>query len=258
MRIPAAVLRRLSAGILALAVLLLAAAPLLAADTGTYGISDYTVTLEPQADGQVLMTFEQTWRVLGGDIPWVTVGLPNSHFSVEHFGGNIARVSAANSGGFNGVRVDLDRDYQSGETFTINFTVLQNNLLERLPDQGIWRIDYTPGWYDRAAIDHLEVDLVSPVDYQSYTSVSPMPTDIANNVITWERSNLAPGGRFEVVAESTDGSFLTAAPPSGGGPSASLLIGIGALVVVALLVVWGIRKVRQSNRDREQQRIEVI
>jgi hypothetical protein len=259
MRIPAAMLRRLPAGILALTILLVAAGPALAADTGTYGISDYTVTLEPQPDGQVRMTIEQTWRVLSGDIPWVTVGLPNSHFSVENYGGDVSKVAAANSGGFSGVRVDLDKNYQPGETFNISFTVLQNNLLERLPSEGVWRIDYTPGWYDRATIDHLQINLVSPVDYQSYYSVSPVPADVNGNVITWERSTIPPGDKFNIVVESTDGSFLTESPPSGGGgTNSTFYIVIGVILVVGFFIFWGIRKYRQTVVDRQQQRVYII
>jgi len=58
--------------------------PAHAADTGTYRISDYIITLEPQNDGQVRITVEQQWQVLSGDIPWVTVGLPNENFSIEN------------------------------------------------------------------------------------------------------------------------------------------------------------------------------
>jgi hypothetical protein len=257
MRIPAAMPRRLSAGILALAILLLAVAPALAADTGTYGISSYTVRLEPQPDGQVRITIEQVWRVLSGNIPWVTVGLPNSRFSVENYGGAASKVAAANSGGFTGVRVDLDRDYQPGETFNISFTAVQNNLLERLASEGAWRINYTPGWYDRATIDHLQIDLISPVDYQSYSSVSPVPADVNNNVIAWEKDNIPPGGRFSIIVESTDGSFLTESAPSGG-PGKGLYIDIGLLVVVGLLVFWGIRKMQQANRDRQEHKVYII
>jgi hypothetical protein len=244
---------RLSAGILALALILLLIVPALGADTGTYGIAEYTVRLDPQADGQVRITVEQIWRVLSGHIPWVTVGLPNSRFQVENYGGDVSDVSSANSGGFSGVRVDLDRDYQPGETFNISFTVLQNNLLERLPDEGVWRINYTPGWYDRATIDHLRIELISPVDYESYATVSPMPADVANTIISWERSNLQPGGRFNIVVESVDGSFLTEPAPSTGLSSATILvIAIGALIVVGLLVYWGVKKAQQATRDQRQ------
>jgi len=42
------------------------------------------------------------------------------------------------------VRIDLDKTYLPGQTFNIKFTVLQGNLLERLPEQNQWRIAYTP------------------------------------------------------------------------------------------------------------------
>ena len=74
--------RWLPAGIFALVLLLAGFIPASAADTGTYQISNYIVTLEPQSNGQVKITFEQEWKVLSGDIPWITVGLPNSSFSV--------------------------------------------------------------------------------------------------------------------------------------------------------------------------------
>ena len=131
MRVFAGMLRWLSAGIFALVLLLAAAVPV-NADTGTYQILDYVVSLEPQSSGKVRITYEQEWKVLSGNIPWITVGLPNSNFSVEEFSGAASRVYANNSGGWYGVRVDLDKDYLPGETFRVKFVVLQGNLLERL------------------------------------------------------------------------------------------------------------------------------
>jgi len=261
MRIPAPVLWRLSSGIFALVFLLTAVFPVLA-DTGTYGISDYIVTLEPQSSGQVRITYEQKWNVLSGHIPWVTVGLPNNHFSVESHSGAASKVAAANSSGFSGVRVDLDKDYQPGQTFSIKFTVLQGDLLERLTSDKKWRIDYTPGWYDRAAIDRLQINLVSPVDYQSYSSVSPTPASVNNNIITWERLKLAPGGRFNIAVESTDGSFLSAAAVSGPSQSKGLgktfYIVIAVIIVVGLLIFWGIRKNRQARDAMVRKRAATI
>ncbi len=251
MRISLSMLRWLSAGIFVLLALLLAAAPA-SADTGTYKISDYIVTLEPQNDGRVFLTIEQEWQVLSGNIPWVTVGLPNKYFEVKDFSGDVSKVSDGSGGGFYGVRVDLDKDYYPGQTFNLKFTVLQGHLLERLTDENKWRIDYTPGWYDRAAIGHLQVNLVSPVSYQTYITSNPMPV-VNGNVITWERNNVNPGGRLDIKVESTDGSFLTADEPqtSGGAKlGAAFYFIIGAIVLIGLLVVWNIRQTRKK-RDRE-------
>ena len=139
---------------------------------------------------------------------------------------------------------------------------MQGNLLERLTSDKKWRISYTPGWYDRASIDHLQINLVSPVDYQTYPSVSPMPSSVNNNVITWERLNLSPGSRLNITVESTDGSFLSASAPSGssqsGGLGRSFYITVAIILVVGFLIFWGIRKNRQARDARMKERVHSI
>jgi hypothetical protein len=262
MRISGTMLRGLSAGIFSLILVLAAIIPVFAADTGTYEISSYTVTLDPQNDGRVRITIDQRWKVLGGHIPWVTVGLPNDKYTVEDYQGDVNRVSADNGGGFSGVRVDLNKDFQTGQTFEIRFSVLQGNLLERLTNEGKWRINYTPGWYDRAIIDELQINLVSPVDYRTYSSVNPIPASEANNIITWTRSVLSPGSRFNLKVESTDGSFLTAPVPStqskGSVFTPKFFIIIGVILVVGLVIFWGIRVNRQARDSEVKRRVASI
>jgi hypothetical protein len=90
MRILSRMLRWLPAGICTLIAFTLIATPA-HADTGTYRITDYIVQLEPQNDGSVRITIEQDWVVNSGSIPWVTVGLPNSHFAIEGQGGAVKK-----------------------------------------------------------------------------------------------------------------------------------------------------------------------
>jgi hypothetical protein len=263
-RIPFAMLRRLSAGIFIIVLIILAAVPALA-DTGTYGIAEYNVTLEPREDGQVKISIEQEWNVYSGSIPWVTVGLPNRHFEIESSGGAGDRIRKENSGGFTGVRIDLDKDYQPGESFSVSFSVLQSNLLERLPDEEIWRIKYTPGWYDRASIEKMQIRLISPVHIDSYETLKPTPADISGNTITWERSNIAPGGKFEITVESVDGRFLKEGAGiitgDGGhdGTATGIYALVGILVVIGLLVgvlIWDKRRKARARTHNEIMRIE--
>jgi hypothetical protein len=228
--------------------LLLAVMPVFA-DTGTYRISDYAVMLEPQSDGQVKITVDQKWQVLGGDIPWVTVGLPNSNFSLESWGGAVSKASADSGGGFTGVRLDLDKDYTAGQTFNIEFSVMQSNLLERLTQDKKWRINYTPGWYDRAVTDHLRIDLISPVDYQTYSLLQPVPTSVNGNILIWETFSLAAGSRFGFVLESTDGSFLAESVPVGTSQNKGLPTSVYVIIVIVLLVgLFIFIRVRQNRR----------
>jgi hypothetical protein len=237
MRTIRALLRWLSAGTIALVLLLGVFTPVFA-DTGTYRISDYSVTLEPQNDGTVKITFNQSWLVTGGNIPWITVGLPNTHFKILDFSGAAGSVKAENSGNFSGVRIDLKQKYFAGDSFNLQFSVLQSNLLERLVSEKSWRINYTPGWYDHAAIDQMQIKLVSPVDLSTYTSISPPPLSQQNNIILWQRSSLAAGQRWNILVSSTDGGFLTAsAPPEGSSQGSNF--GSTFFVVIIVLVAAG-------------------
>jgi hypothetical protein len=227
------------------------------ADTGTYRIADYSVTLEPQLSGQVKMTYVQKWEVLSGNIPWITVGLPNDDFSVAAHGDAAASVYADNGGGFYGVRADLDRTYLTGETFTVSFTVLQGHLLERLTEDKKWRIDFTPGWYDRAQIDRLQVSLASPVDLATYSSMQPLPSMTADRTMTWTWSNLAAGSRISVRVECLDGGFLAASVPIG--QQRAFPWGTVVLVVLGVLfvgfIVFGVRRARQQRDEQLKARI---
>src|SRR5512136_1719743 len=248
MRVFKSMLRWLPAGIFALVLLIAMALPAAAAaDTGTYQISNYVVTLEPQSSGQVRMTYQQEWKVLSGHIPWITVGLANSNYTVDSYGEAAARVSAANSGGFIGVRVDLDKDYQPGESFKVRFVVLQSNLLERLTSENKWRIDFTPGWYDNAVTDHLQINLVSPVNTEAYSLLNPQPVT-NGNTFTWEKSNVPRGGRFNIKVECLDGSFLSATAPISGGKGTNtwVIVAIiaGILILISLLIVLALRRNR--------------
>jgi len=256
MRVFAGMLRWLSAGIFALVFLLAATVPV-KADTGTYQILDYLVSLEPQSSGKVRITYEQEWGVLSGNIPWITVGLPNSNFSVEEFSGAASRVYANNSGSWYGVRADLDKDYLPGETFKVKFVVLQGNLLERLTSENKWRINYTPGWYDRAVTDHLQISLVSPVDLESYSSVNPLPASTGNKIITWERFNVPQGGKLAIRVECLDGSFLSATTePVKKGTSGWLIIVLVAIGIAAVMaIVLAVRKNRQARDEALKARI---
>ncbi len=237
-------------------------------DTGTYEIRDYVVALSPLPNGSVEMRYEQEWLVTGGHIPWVTVGLANPNFQVKSYGGSAARVSPENSSGWNGIRVDLDKDYKQNESFRFYVVLDQRNLLQAAPTG--WRIAFTPGWYDRALIDSLKIDLTAPVPSESF-SFTPQPARIEGNHIIWEKKDLSRGQRFPVGIESTDVSFLTLIPTVGPGGNEGALVsgpgpapsdgsgwvgGIVGLTVIAgflALVVWSMVRSRRRGAEGDNE-----
>jgi hypothetical protein len=213
------------------------------ADTGTYEILDYAVELTPLDDGGVRMTYYQEWLCTGGYIPWVTVGTANSNFNIMSTGGNVESARDNSSGGWQGIYLTLDKDYASGEQFTISFSIVQRDLLERLTDEGKWRIDFTPGWYDNCVTHNLTIALNSPVPVSSY-SFAPQPAQVVDNIVTWQTS-LARGGRFNVRIESYDGSFLQpTVPTSSGFDWRWVLIPV---FVIGVLVVGFVRSRRRES-----------
>jgi len=175
------------------------------ADTGTYKIDNYTVTLTPQSDGSVDISYYQQWTVLSGNIPWITVGLPNTSYTITGSGDNVSNIRDDSGSGWDGVYIGLDRTYYANQSFTILFTVNDRSLLTE--STGSWGINFTPGWYDNAVIGIMDINLDSPISPSEYT-FNPPPTSIIGSTITWEKTNLPGGYQFNVSFSSTDGSFI--------------------------------------------------
>ncbi len=215
------------------------------ADTGTYDIPEYRVTLTPDERGATEITYYQKWRVTGGHIPWITVGTANPTFVIlqDRTRGNVQQIKPANARGWSGVRITLDRGYQPGETFEVEFTVRQAGLFYADPKG--YRLDFTPGWYDRGAIGELVVALTFFAD-PSGVSASPEPTSTEERRTVWRYAKLQPGQRAPVKVVFPRAFFpgeIPLAQPSraagqqGRSPGAIAAIVIVVVVVVVLVVV---------------------
>ena len=221
----------------------------LAGDTGTYRILNYTVSLTPRSDGTVTIEYDQKWRVTGGHIPWITVGTPNSGFTITDTKGAVAKIASASGGGWSGVRLDLDRDYRSGETFEVGFSLVQRGLFYA-SDQN-YKLDFTPGWYDHAVTDTLRVSVTFFASLKTVTA-SPSPSLVSGDAMTWEKYGLGAGERF-----TTHVSFPVGLFPSGiakenlkggskeglsGGAGAFAFIFVAIIVVIVILALYSSKK----------------
>jgi hypothetical protein len=208
-----------------------------AGDTGTYKIDDYKVRLTPHSDGNVTIEYYQKWSVTGGHIPWITVGVPNSNFTIKNGKGAVRNMSNASGGGWAGVRVDLDRDYKPGESFQVWFSIEQAGLFQATG--GEFKLDFTPGWYDRAVIGQLAVTMniaAKPGDVKSL----PQPTSVEGQEITWVRNDLGQGQQIRVsiaFPKTYMPNVKVANPrPSQGTPDWFPIILVVCLLVVPLIL----------------------
>ncbi len=182
------------------------------ADTGTYKILDYVVRLTPHSNGTVEIEYYQRWLVTGGHIPWITIGTANSNFRIDPSKnrGNIRNIYSYNSTNWSGVRIDLDKDYHPSEIFEVGFSLIQSKLF--YADEDNYKLDFTPGWYDRAVTGRLIVviHIFAPIEQ---VNASPRPTRIEGEELIWEVLNLGRGQRFS-ISISFPKTFMPQAEPS--------------------------------------------
>jgi len=210
----------------------------MAGDTGTYQIQSYNVVLTPHYNGDIDISYSQKWLVTGGNIPWVTVGTPNSNYEIKDFGGAATQVEADNGGGWDGVKIVLDKDYQPQETFQFNFTIVQHGLFEKLDDGG-YRLGFTPGWYDNAFTDALTVRVVSPAKIEEL-KIDPLADSTNGQDILWQRK-LGRGEKFPVTVDFPNGTYNQTAmeQSTGGGGGIGFIVFIFVLAVVVFLIFIG-------------------
>ncbi|MBR4231619.1 MAG: hypothetical protein IKR95_00235, partial [Oscillospiraceae bacterium] len=136
-------------------VLMLAVAPALSSDAQAQDLDeilDYEITAEVNEDATVTLTYHIDWLVLDstseGPLSWVEIGIPNSHcLSSRGLSSAAAEVTAPYAGSY--ARVDLDREYEAGETAVIEFEIVQDYMYQvDMLAEGETSYVFTPGWFD--------------------------------------------------------------------------------------------------------------
>lgn len=239
-------MRRSTLVFLTAALLLIVGRPL-AADTGTYRIQSYMVALTPHSDGTVAIQYYQKWLVTGGHIPWITVGTPNDNFEIVSYGGAVRRAGSASEGGWSGVRLDLNNDYQPGQTFEATFSIVQRRLF--YADKGDYRLDFTPGWYDRASIDTLRVGIEFFAKLDS-VKAAPRPSLVSGDEMSWNKYGLGPGERLTIHVSFPVGLFPAGIAQSNlrGGPGSSSGGPLVAFIIIGFVILCVILAMRSGRK----------
>ena len=177
-----------------LAFLLFAGVNFVRADTGTYTVTYESADLTIQTDGNVVISYDIAMSVQSGNIPWVTVGLPDSNFVILTHSGNAFSVDERNSGGWTGVRIQLDNTYYAGDSFRFSFMVRQNDFVYKYNDEQA-SISFTPCWWDNAVTNDLKVTIHIPSEISSRVVTATNPTRYEGSSIIWEWNNVPRGDK---------------------------------------------------------------
>jgi hypothetical protein len=226
--------------------------PFVQADTGTYNILDYVVKLTPRQDGRVEMEYQQIWQVTGGNIPWVTVGLASRDFKIVRNSeqGNALSVTNSSQGSWSGVRIQLDKNYKQGQVFKVGFKIVQNGLIYSDGDRA--KLDFVPGWYDRATTGRLRVEMSFFSELNDVTA-SPKPISTDGRTMVWQWKNVGRGQQTRIkvsFAKTLFAGNITTSRPSNNASHDKIItvIAIVALVLFVLGIMWCFNAVQAPRR----------
>ena len=245
--------RKLIVLFLLLAALLLPMAASAAGDLDE--ILNYTVTAEVNEDATVTLLYHIEWKVLDssseGPLEWVTVGIPNSHYSdLTALSDSISKISYTSSGG-SSVRIDLDRKYYAGEVAVMDFSLVQDYMYQvNELTEGETVYHFTPGWFDSLNVDEIVIR------WKGDKALGQAPACIvdAEGYYVWTDS-LSHGQRLSVtVTYPAEAYAFDETKTLGGGSSGGYeydddddgdaILGFIVLIIIIVIVV----KVRKSRR----------
>lgn len=224
------------------------------ADTGTYEINKQYVTLDVRLDGNVLIEYDITMMVTGGNIPWVTVGLPNSKYTIKDYGGTATTCKRDDYGSWTGVKMTLDKTYYAGDSFDFSFSALQKGFIYEYGDNQS-SIQFTPCWWDNAVTKDLKVKFTLPNEIKEVITTLDGAT-FGESYIQWQWSNVGKGQKYTVgfIADAAPFTVLSPSKESASDSNMWFFILIFAIIIILMMgvIFFAIYSQSPSSSTRSQ------
>ena len=160
----------------------------------------YDISASVNDDATVTLRYHVEWKVLDSDsegpLTWVTIGIPNKHYSqLEALSETIKSISYDSGNGSN-VRIDLDRAYYEGEVVSFDFSLVQDYIYSvNKFEEGYTVYSFTPGWFDEIDVDNMTIRWEDASKAESWTPDCFME----GNSLVWEQSPLSEGEKYTVT-----------------------------------------------------------
>jgi hypothetical protein len=209
-------------------------------------------------DGTIDLTYNISVTVTQGSMGGFYVGQPNSDFTqgqaVDQYG-NSLQVVDASSGGDYRVDVTLNERLTAGQSIWFQVTTnVAGMITNDTMNPGNFGMQFIPKWTD-VSINDVRVQIVLPPDITTsdvkttenfYNGTSTVNGQLA---VYWEKPSIQANEQF-LVGVSFPARFMpNYNPPAqdGGFGSFEVIIGIAAVLFVAIIFVFIILAVRKSS-----------
>lgn len=168
-------------------------------------ILDYQITCDVNQDATVTIQYDVSWKVLDdsseGPLEWVQIGLPNNHVnSLVGNTDNIDSIEIKNSGGTYAV-IYFDRAYYEDEVIDFSYTAEIDYMYQYYPEEGLCEYRFTPGWFESAPVDNIEVRW----NCDNTQKIEPSSL-VENGYYTWN-SSLEPNEKFSIEIQYPSDAF---------------------------------------------------
>ena len=248
--------RRAAAAALALLFALAALAlfaPKAYADSGDLDeIQNYRVDVTPDTDGSLAIVVTVDWLVLDstseGPLEWVQIGVPNE--AAENFTALTDTISNVYRDG-EYAHITFDRSYSAGEVVHFSYSWTQPYMYT-LGEDGSVRYDYTPGWFDNANVDSMQLTWhyngVAPSGINASATGKSDGQELDDAFVLSSRETLAHSDTMTVSMEyaswpatldagmSAD-NYSSSDYDSGSGDDSDLVVGFFVLIFVIFFMV---------------------
>lgn len=169
-------------------------------------INDYTITIDPRADGSLDMTYHLEWEVLDSDsegpLTWIKIGIPNSNVDgISAISKNIKSIKYYEDNG-DYIRIDFKQSYYKGDVLNIDFSFHQSYMYSLT--SGSCEYSFTPGWFNDINVRKLTI-LWNAENVKSSTSKKTN----SDGYLTWTTSNLLKGRKYTVEVVYPANTFNT-------------------------------------------------
>jgi len=163
-------------------------------------INNYTITIDPQTDGSLLMKYEFNYEAttdFPSNIQYLEIGVANSDFEIVSYNPHGFITGAkANKSGTSQVHLDFAKLPIKGDKFQFDFVIKQKNMLYKADEENIG-FKFIPGWFDFAEIKELKV-IINPKSL-TVTKTDPEPIIKDANQMIWITKNMGPNEKAKAV-----------------------------------------------------------
>lgn len=121
-------------------------------------IRDYRVTVEPQENGSLDITYAFVWEALdqSEELTWVEIGMANENFFVypRSFSSTVSTWNAYTDDGYCALQLDFKDAYTAGDVVEFSFKINQKDMLCK--DENGYFYEFVPGWFNSIRVEHYE------------------------------------------------------------------------------------------------------